>query len=171
MLVADCNIDVSCLEWLSGFSARNRLRLLIEPVSVPKAKKLLKFKRTIPVFAVTPNKQQLEALTGAKDLRSAIGKLHRLGFENIVVHRGAKGAVASSPAGQFDVIGTGALEVADVTGAGDAAVAGLVAGILEGHPLWKAAKLGQAAAAIKLASRDSVSAELSRDRLKKIAGF
>ncbi len=171
MLVADCNIDASCLQWLCNFAAGRNLRLLIEPVSVPKAKKLLKLKRDKPVFAVTPNKLQLEALTGEKQALHAIRKLHAMGFENIVVHRGAKGAVVSSPAGQFNVIATGALEVADVTGAGDAAVAGLVVGILEDLPLWKAATLGQAAASIKLSSRDSVSAGLSRDRLTKIAGF
>lgn len=171
MLVADCNIDASCLEWLCAFTTRHGLRLVIEPVSVPKAKKLLKFKRTMPVFAVTPNKQQLEALTGEKDLHQGVRKLHAMGFDNVVVHRGAKGAYASSPAGQFEVLATGALEIADVTGAGDAAVAGLVSGVLEGFPLWQAATLGQAAASIKLASRQSVSAELSRARLKQITGF
>ena len=171
MLVADCNIDAACLHWLCAFSARTGVRLIIEPVSVPKAKKLLKFKRTKPVFAITPNQQQLETLTREKDLDRAIAALHGLGFENVVVHRGAKGAVASSPAGRFDVGAPGTLNIADVTGAGDAAVAGLAAGILEGLPLARAATLGQAAAAIKLSSRDSVSAELSRDRLKHIAGF
>ena len=47
----------------------------------------------------------------------------------------------------------------------------LESGLLEGLPLAKAAALGQAAASIKLSSRDSVSAQLSRDRLKDIAGF
>ncbi|WP_373502618.1 carbohydrate kinase family protein [Aestuariivirga sp.] len=171
ILVADCNIDASCLEWLCTFSARSGVRLVIEPVSVPKARKLLAFRRSKPIFAITPNKQQLEAMTGQKHLRGAIRELHALGFENVVVHRGAKGAVASSPAGQFDVIAPGALNIADVTGAGDAAVAGLIVGILEGMTLWQAATLGQAAAAIKLASLDSVSSELSRDRLKRIIGF
>jgi pseudouridine kinase len=171
MLVADCNIDATCLEWLCAFSTKRGVRLLIEPVSVPKARKLLKFDRGKPVFAVTPNQQQLEALTRESGLRDAIGRLHALGFENVVVHRGAKGAMASSPDGQHEVQPTGTSEIADVTGAGDAAVAGLVVGVLEGLPLWQAATLGQAAASIKLSSRDSVSAELSRDKLLHIAGF
>jgi hypothetical protein len=37
--------------------------------------------------------------------------------------------------------------------------------------LAKAAALGQAAASIKLSSRQSVAAELNRGRLKDIAGF
>ena len=87
MLVADCNIDASCLDWLCAFSARSGLRLLIEPVSVPKAKKLLQFKRAAPVFAVTPNLQQLEALTRERAAATAVNKLHALAFENVVVHR------------------------------------------------------------------------------------
>ena len=45
------------------------------------------------------------------------------------------------------------------------------AGDLEGLSLAKAAALGQAAASIKLSSRQSVADELNRDRLKGIAGF
>ena len=171
MLVADCNIDVSCLEWLCAFSAKTGVRLLIEPVSVPKAKKLLKFARAKSVFAITPNQQQLEALTGQPDLDAAIIKLHGLSFENVIVHRGGQGVVASSSAGLSNVAAIAMKSVADVTGAGDAAVAGLVTGLLEGLSLVKAAVLGQAAASIKLSSRESVSAELNRDRLKGIAGF
>jgi pseudouridine kinase len=90
MLVADCNISVACLAWLSAFSARRHIPLLIEPVSVPKAMKLLQFERAAPVFAVTPNGQQLDALASGD-----IARLHALGFANIVVHRGSEGALAS----------------------------------------------------------------------------
>jgi pseudouridine kinase len=171
MLVADCNIDVSCLEWLCTFSARTGVRLLIEPVSVPKAKKLLKFRRAQPVFAITPNEQQLQALTGKSELAAALAGLHGLGFENVIVHRGAGGAVASSRAGRTDLASFSAGHVADVTGAGDAAVAGLIAGVLEGLTLLDAGRLGQAAASVKLASRESVAADLNRDRLRLIAGM
>lgn len=171
MLVADCNIDVPCLEWLCAFSAKTGVRLLIEPVSVPKAKKLLKFVRPKPVFAITPNQQQLEALTGEIEFDAAIADLHNIGFDNVIVHRGGQGVVASSTTGQSIVAAIAKKAVADVTGAGDAAVAGLVAGLLEGLSLAKAAALGQAAASIKLSSRQSVADELNRDRLKGIAGF
>src|SRR5580765_7935847 len=68
MLVADCNIGVACLEWLCHFSVAHGVRLLIEPVSVPKAKKLLRFTRERPVYAITPNLQQLETLTRENDV-------------------------------------------------------------------------------------------------------
>jgi pseudouridine kinase len=61
--------------------------------------------------------------------------------------------------------------IADVTGAGDAAIAGLVFGLAEGLPLAEAARLGQHAAAVKLASSHSVAEALSRDRLFRLAGL
>jgi sugar/nucleoside kinase (ribokinase family) len=93
--------------------------------------------------------------------------LHGLGFENIVLHRGSQGALVSSPGGQFEVAAGAANQIADVTGAGDAAVAGLILGLLEGLPIGEAAQLGQKAAALKLASHLSVSPKLSRDSLLK----
>ncbi len=165
MLVADCNIPVACLDWLCRFSVRHRIRLLIEPVSVPKAMKLLQFQRAQPVFAVTPNRQQLDALADGH-----VARLHGLGFTNIVVRRGSQGATASDGTHIVDVEPAMTAEIADVTGAGDAAVAGLVCGLLEGLALADAARLGQCAAAIKLSSSQSVASGLSRDSLMRLAG-
>jgi pseudouridine kinase len=166
MLVADCNISVACLDWLCAFAARRHIRLLIEPVSVPKAMKLLQFERAAPVFAITPNGQQLDALASGDT-----AKLHALGFANIVVHRGSEGALASDGARVMRVEPATAAEIADVTGAGDAAVAGLVCGLLEGMALADAARLGQCAAAIKLSSAQSVASGLNRGELFRRAGF
>jgi pseudouridine kinase len=164
MLVADCNLPTGCLAWLMGFAGRHGLRLLIEPVSVAKARKLLGFTREAPVFAITPNAQQLDALADGD-----IARLHALGFANVVLHRGREGAVASDGHQRVAVPSVNSPEIADVTGAGDAAVAGLVFGILEGLPLAEAARLGQCAAAIKLGSHESVATDLSRDRLFRLA--
>ena len=57
-----------------------------------------------------------------------------------------------------------------LTGAGDAAVAGFVLGLDAGHSLARAARLGQAAAAIKLRSNLSVAAGMSRASLMALAG-
>jgi pseudouridine kinase len=65
MLVADCNLSAICLDWLCRFSADRGVPLLVEPVSVPKAMKLLAFARRKPVFAITPNAQQLAASAAA----------------------------------------------------------------------------------------------------------
>lgn len=157
LLVADCNISIACLDWLCAFAGP---RLLIEPVSVTKAMKLKAFSRSTPVFAVTPNTQQLVALTGGD-----IAALHEMGFANVIVHRGSAGAVVSDGQAVAQIASAAVSAIADVTGAGDAAVAGLVCGLAEGLPLAEAARLGQHAAAVKLASLNSVADGLSRDRL------
>lgn len=157
LLVADCNISIACLDWLCAFAGP---RLLIEPVSVTKAMKLKGFSRASPVFAVTPNIQQLEALTGGN-----IAALHEMGFANIIFHRGSAGAVVSDGHAVAEVAAAAVPSIADVTGAGDAAVAGLVCGLAEGLPLADAARLGQHAAAVKLASSNSVADGLTRERL------
>lgn len=163
MLVADCNLSAVCLEWLCDFSARQGVRLLIEPVSVAKSQKLLAFTRRAPVFAITPNAQQLNALAGGD-----IKRLHALGFTNVVLHRGREGAVASDGPTAAAVPPVPVTAVADVTGAGDAAVAGLVCGLLDGLSLADAARVGQCAAAIKLSSSHSVAEGLSRDSLQRL---
>lgn len=157
LLVADCNISIACLDWLCAFAGP---RLLIEPVSVTKAMKLKGFSRARPVFAMTPNTQQLEALTGGD-----IAALHEMGFANIIVHRGSAGAMVSDGHTVAEVAAAAVPSIADVTGAGDAAVAGLVCGLAEGLPLAGAARLGQHAAAVKLASSNSVADGLTRERL------
>lgn len=171
MLVADCNISTPCLQWLCRFSAERGVRLLIEPVSVPKARKLLAFERQTPVHAITPNRQQASALTGEAEDEMSLARLHALGFANVVMHCGATGALASTGGSVELAKPFPAVTIADVTGAGDAAVAGLVSGLLEGLTLAEAARLGQAAAAIKLSSRDSVSSRMSRDRVRQLSGL
>ena len=170
MLVADCNLSEACLSWLCRFSAERNVRLLIEPVSVPKARKLIAFTRAAPVFAITPNAQQLAALAGGDGVE-AMARIHALGFANVVLHRGSAGALASDGANVMSIDPVRVPAIADVTGAGDAAVAGLVCGLLDGRSLAQSTQLGQCAAAIKLSSSQSVASGLSRDSLLELAGF
>ena len=172
MLVADCNIPVESLAWLCGFAADKGVRLVIEPISIAKARKLFAFERKAPVYAITPNLQQLNELTGIADMDKAVARLHALGFANVVVHCGKDGALVSdgrTPAVAIPAFG--AIDIADVTGAGDAAVAGLVSGLAEGRTLAEAARMGQAAAALKLRSRKSVSDVISRASVLALAGL
>ncbi len=169
MIAADCNISEACLAWLARFCAERHKRLLIEPVSVPKSQKLLKLGH--PVFAITPNRQQIASLTHDRDEASAIAKLHAKGFANIVVHRGAEGALVSDGTSITAVPSFPTGEIADVTGAGDAAVAGLIRGLLDGLPLASAARIGQSAASFKLATRESVAHDLDYAKVRARAGI
>jgi pseudouridine kinase len=173
LIAADCNLSVECLDWLFDFAEESRIRLLVEPVSVSKAQKLKRLKTRRRVFAITPNADQFGALTSAAVGDSkAFAALHAMGYANIVVHRGSSGAVSSDGAtGPIAIPALTIGPVADVTGAGDAAVAGLICGLLEGYDLVRSTRLGQAAAAIKIGSAASVSPGLNRVSLFSLAGI
>ncbi len=169
LLVADCNLSSACLHWLCRFAVAKSKRLLVEPVSVPKIARLAALPKPLGLFALTPNTAQLQALAEAADMPMALTRLHAKGITNVVVHRGAQGAVVSTIGEPAVPIAPHSVMVRDVTGAGDAAVAGFVFGIAEGRTVVEAARLGQAAAAIKLQSADSVARGLSRERLLAVA--
>jgi sugar/nucleoside kinase (ribokinase family) len=59
-------------------------------------------------------------------------------------------------------------QVSDVTGAGDAAVAGLVYGLSKGYDISKAAQFGQAAASLVLSSTSSTAIGLTEMALQNI---
>lgn len=150
-VIADCNV---ALETLEEIATQAGARLIIEPVSVAKCVKLLTLLKSHKLFLATPNLDQIQALTGTRDPQTAAKALHAQGLVNIVIHAGGQGAYASN--GQsFTHIPSAATRIVDVTGAGDAATAGLVQGLLQNLPLEKAAALGQAMAARVIASDSS----------------
>lgn len=82
---------------------------------------------------VKPNRQELTAATGIDDPRAGAAALQRRGARDVVVSAGAEGAVAvpgDEPAyrGRLDRVLTG-----NATGAGDAMVAALAAGLARGR--------------------------------------
>ncbi len=143
-VVADCNLPIDTLLAIAEIAGH---KLALEPVSVQKSKKLPLLLKTHPVFLATPNLHQLEALIGTRDVDRAAKDLHARGLRNIVIHAGAEGAFASDGAVLDHVAAENGTSVQDVTGAGDAAMAGLVCGLLRGETLIKAAARGQATAA------------------------
>ena len=158
-IVADCNIRQDLLEWLA---LRFGDKLIVEPVSVPKSAKLRTLLEKHEVFLATPNRDQLAVLMeGGTDL-------HECGLHNLVVHMGSLGAVVSSQRGTTQIPSMRHAQVSDVTGAGDAAVAGLVYGLCKGYDIVEAARLGQAAASLKLISTSSTAAGLSEASLLEI---
>ncbi len=153
-IVADCNLPV---ETLRALAKRHGNRLLIEPVSVPKSGKILQVLETDPIAMITPNLDQLQKLTKLSNVAEACHKLQSLGIKEVVVHRGPAGATFASSAGEVKNIPQPILEnVVDVTGAGDAAVAGLVYGLINNFTLEKSVKFGQAMARGVLQTENSV---------------
>jgi pseudouridine kinase len=151
-VVADCNLPIETLQALAKTVGD---RMVVEPVSVPKSRKLKMLLQTSPVFLATPNMDQLEELCGSRSIDAVAAQLHKMGLRNVVMHAGAEGAFVSGDGTEDHVPPQSAGPIVDVTGAGDAAVAGLVFGLLQGHSLLDAAALGQKLAGQVIASAAS----------------
>ena len=163
LIVVDCNVRLDLLDYLAlHFSEK----LVIEPVSVTKSQKLRTLLEKHEVFIATPNRDQLKALTDTDNMDQACRELHERGLHNLVVHLGAGGALLSSGKGMKKIPGTMQPQVSDVTGAGDAAVAGLVYGLSKGYDLSKSAHFGQAAASVALNSASSTAIGLTEAALQ-----
>jgi pseudouridine kinase len=142
-VVADCNLSEQALAKLAAFCGH---KLIVDPVSVAKAQRLFSVLARHRIFMATPNLDQIETLTGNRDINQALAVVRKLGLDNVVIHMGPEGAVAWDGEVVEHVEPNLAGAVVDVTGAGDAAVAGLVHGLLNGVTIAEAAALGQSCA-------------------------
>ena len=150
-VVADCNLSVETLKAIADIAAD---RMIVEPVSVSKCEKLKALLRTHRIYLATPNVDQTMALTGSSDPATAAHRLKEMGLSAVVIHHGAEGAFAYDGL-TLNHVPAGASKIVDVTGAGDAATAGLVAGLMQGLSLASAARIGQHSAGRVIASEFS----------------
>jgi pseudouridine kinase len=167
LLVLDGNLAMPALTHASDLAAAANVRTILEPVSVPKAALVASYiSADRPLFAVTPNRDELAALTGLptrtdKQLQKAADSLHRRGVEHVWVRLGARGSVFSTAWSGAAWLPADPATVADVTGAGDAMLAGFCYAVLGGRDPIEAARYGQAAAGLTLASPHTVRPDLT----------
>ena len=150
-IISDCNLPDETLDEIARYAED---RLIIEPVSVAKSQKLRNILAKHKIYLATPNLDQIESLTGTREIPAAAKALHKMGLQNIVIHAGEQGAYVSD-SNEVTHIPSQAKIVVDVTGAGDAATAGLISGLIKNLPLAKAAEIGQMMAAKVIASHSS----------------
>lgn len=172
LVVLDGNLATATLDFALDLATQAGVRVVLEPVSVPKAAafaSLLEAER--PVYAVTPNRDELAALTGLptrtdRQIEKAVRALHDRGVEVVWVRLGADGSLLSGPGatGGSVLLDAVPAEVVDVTGAGDAMLAAFCHALLEGADPAAAAAYGHSAAALTIASPHTVRPDLT-DRL------
>lgn len=169
LVVLDGNLATATLGAALDLAATAGVRVVLEPVSVPKAAALAPLVGADqPVFAVTPNRDELAALTGLptrtrRQQERAARALHDRGVELVWVRLGPAGSLLSSADGVVELESVSA-EVVDVTGAGDAMTAAFCHALLSGDGPADAAAYGHAAAAHTVASAHTVRPDLT-DRL------
>jgi 1-phosphofructokinase len=110
--------------------------------------------RTQGPALIKPNRSELEELVGralpqAADLAQAAADLRGNGVQRVVVSLGSEGALIAGPEGTW-LARPPQVKVATTVGAGDALVAGTVAGLRAGHPFPRAAVFGMACAAARI---------------------
>lgn len=172
LLVLDGNIPEAPAAWLLDFAAAVEVPVVVDPVSVAKARplgRLLSPQR--PVLALTPNLDELGAIVGepVAGTRAAIAaaarRLHDVGVHTVWVRRGTRGSLLSTldDRGRAAVVTlpAPAVRAVDVTGAGDAMTAAFVHALMRGDGPVEAARFGQMAAALTVASPETVRPDLT----------
>jgi len=167
LVVLDGNLLPDTAACVLDLAERAGVPVVVDPVSVAKAARLSPVLDR-PVRAITPNRDELAALTGAdRSLTDAADALHDRGAELVWVRLGAEGSVLSTNGDTVRLAAVPA-DVVDVTGAGDAALAAFCHALLAGATPREAATYGHAAAALTVADPRTVRPDLSDSLVRSL---
>jgi pseudouridine kinase len=170
-VVVEANLGAAALTAGARFADEAGAPLVVDTVSVPKAARVTAILDAgLPIALLATNRDELAAITGQavageRELAAAAARLHERGVARLMVGLGPDGAYVSSDDGA-GLVPSLAAEVRDVTGAGDAAVAATLWALRQGASLADAARAGQAAAALTVASGDTVPGAMTAARIR-----
>lgn len=140
-LLTDANIQVETAEWLLDFSKQTGIPFIIEPGSVPPAKKY-KDANLEGLYMITPNEDELPVLCSENNslTQMQVEELLNKGVKNIWLHNGKHGSVLYSQ-GKTLSLHAPDIEVVDCTGAGDGSLTGFLLGKYLGWEDFECIKL------------------------------
>ena len=127
-IIADANISVEAMSWLANFCNIQNIPFIIEPVSVPPAAKLSQMNLN-GVFMLTPNEDELPALTGDchnVTIHQQAEELLSRGAKKVWLHNGANGSILFTKEKTITLEAPKVNEVKDCTGAGDGSLSGFI---------------------------------------------
>jgi sugar/nucleoside kinase (ribokinase family) len=164
-LLADANISIETIEWILAFSNQTGIPLIVEPVSVPPARKL-KGTNLKGLYLITPNEDELPVLCSdnGRTLQQQIGELLKKGVQNIWLHNGKHGSSFYSREKNIQLQAP-AIEVKDSTGAGDGSLAGFILGKYLGKKDIDCLKLAHTLSAEILQVNGAVATHLDQQKL------
>ena len=155
-LAADTNLTEESLNSICRIAESNKIPVLVDPVSVQKAKKILKISHSINYL--TPN--EAEYLTLAEDTRENLEKGVIRGFsgvKNIIITRGRKDVIYfDTTKGKKEYFPVHPVYIQNPNGAGDAFAAGFIYALINGLTGTKAINTGIAWARETLKSSLSI---------------
>lgn len=125
-VLVDANISVESVNWLIRFTNLNKIRMIIEPVSVPPAKKIAECNFE-GLYLITPNEDELPALCSenAVTIEDQVNELLNKGIQYVWLHKGKLGSALFKKTETLQ-LNAPAANVVDCTGAGDGSVSGFI---------------------------------------------
>ena len=166
LVVCDGNLSQRTVARLTQVCDRP---LYLDPVSTAWAKELRPF---IGAFdTVKPNRMELAALTGLptdtdEAMLSACDALLKSGVRRVFVSLGADGMLYAGPEGMLREAGKPLSRVVNASGAGDAAMAGIIWATRRGMDARGAMHAAMAAGTLAILSPETVSQEMTRTNLE-----
>ncbi|AWB47212.1 D-glycero-beta-D-manno-heptose 1-phosphate adenylyltransferase [Gemmobacter aquarius] len=141
---------LTALPELLAIAAQRGVATFVDPKPVDPA-------RYRGAFLLKPNMAEFQALFGScppdRIVDRARSALDEMGLDHMLITRGAKGILLVSRDGEVVDRPTQALEVFDVTGAGDTIIAALVVGLVQGLSMATAIDQANIAASIAVSRR------------------
>lgn len=184
LIVVDANLPEASIVWIAERYGRGRPApsmghknplLALDPVSVAKAARV---KSVLGDFTfLKPNRAEASFLSGVPiesnaDLPRAAGALRERGVVEVFISLGAEGLYYEGPGRdgtERGILHPPAMELVNVSGAGDAGVAALVWGALSEYPLRDRAGYAVAASTLATASGLTVNDEMNAGRIAELA--
>jgi pseudouridine kinase len=169
MIVIDANLSAKSITTVFRLAKRYDVPVCADPTTALLASKLLKYLPSLKMVA--PDAAEAAKLCGLETAptssETAIATAQCLvnkGVQIGIVTLAEQGLAYanSSSAGHIPALHT---QVVDTTGVGDALTAAVIFGLINDFPLDEAVRLGISAAALTLRTRETVSSDLSLDRL------
>jgi pseudouridine kinase len=164
-LLADANINVDTTEWLLAFSNETGIPFVLEPVSVPPAKKY-KNVNLSGLHLITPNEDELPVLCTEKAFftQQQVEELLQRGIQNIWLHNGKHGSALYNKEKSIS-LNAPSIDVVDCTGAGDGSLSGYILGKHLGKDGVDCLKLAHTLSAEILQVNGAIATHLTQEKL------
>lgn len=168
ILIVDANLSFKSIQWLITFANSKQQKLIIEPVSVSKAKKLANLDLN-GVYMITPNQKELRAIANInyEEEFALVSHLLNSGVENVWLRKGNQGSAVFN-ANNCIELSVPTITIKDSTGAGDAALAGWVFGYCNQENEHTSLQLAHSLAMEVLQIKGAVATSITGESLQKI---
>ncbi len=166
-LLADANLSLYSVEWLLSFSRATGIPFVLEPVSVPPARKF-RHANLQGLHLITPNEDELPVLCSTDAFLTQLQveeMLHR-GVEHVWLHNGKQGSALYNKEKAI-TLHAPKIEVLDCTGAGDGSLSGFILGKYLGKKDLDCLKLAHTLSAEILQVNGAIATHLTQEKLLK----